>query len=315
MAVKSNKEIMQRVQKADLSLGHITAGGGVLETGFFPKFLRLVTKKAVLMQGMTVFGMQEFKRKINTVRFGSRVLKPGTPGQALSQAQRSRPDFLFPTLDTQLFKAEVLVEDEVFEDNIEMDALRNTLMQLVGDAISRDTEFVLINGDTTSTDPLLAKLDGIIKQVTSHTKDAAGARLTRDLLRDGRKTLPSEYRMDPRIMRWWVSPNVQDDFAEAIGDRATKLGDDNVEETIMPKHRSVPVMAAPEWPENLGAGDRSVAILTNPLNFNVGFHKRVEIRATEDIQAGTVILVARLRFDGRFADEDGTAKVFDVLAS
>ena len=128
------------------------------------KFIRLLIKKSMIMPSMNVYGMVEQKQKLNKIRFGSRVLKAGTVGQALPSGDRVAPDLTDDELDSQLFKCEVLIQEEVFEDNIEQAGLRNTIMQMLGEAISRDIEWVIINGDTASSDATLAKLDGLLER-------------------------------------------------------------------------------------------------------------------------------------------------------
>ena len=61
----------------------------------------------------------------------------------------------------------------MLEDSIERGELRQTIMEMMAEAISRDMEEVLINGDTLSADPFLAVMDGVLKQTTSNIVDAA----------------------------------------------------------------------------------------------------------------------------------------------
>jgi hypothetical protein len=188
-------------------------------------------------------------------------------------------------------------------------------MQLLGEAIARDTEYIMINGDTVSSDPLLAKLDGILKQVTAHTVDAAGARLSRTLLKSALKTLPHEYLYDVKALRFLTSHNAQIDYSEEVGDRATQAGDRAAFDYVEPMFKRVPVMAIPEFPEDLTPGNETEVILTDPKNFHVGFHRKIKIRVHEDYQSGAVIIVGRIRFDGKFANPDATVKIENVLAS
>lgn len=68
---------------------------------------------------------------------------------------------------------------------------------------------LLINGDTVSADPLLAVMDGILKQATSNVVDAAGTPISKTLLQSMLKTLPSEHLRDKKAMRFltrhWLS--------------------------------------------------------------------------------------------------------------
>ncbi|HMA93894.1 MAG TPA: phage major capsid protein, partial [Polyangiaceae bacterium] len=190
------------LEKADLALADLTAGGGILKPAQAQKFMRLLIKQSALMQLATVVPMASPKQQISKIKFGSRILRPGQEATALTQAQRAVPDLSQVELDAKLFKAEVRLSDEVLEDSIERGELRQTIMAMMADAIARDMEEVVINGDTLSTDPFLATLDGVLKQATSNVVDAAGVRISKELLRDLIKTLPSEYLRDKSAMRY-----------------------------------------------------------------------------------------------------------------
>jgi HK97 family phage major capsid protein len=186
--------------KADLALADLTAGGGILQPAQAQKFMRLLIKQSVLLQQCTVVPMAAPKQQFSKLKFGSRILRPGQEATAVPAAQRVKPDLSQVELDAKLFKGEVRLSDEVLEDSIERGELRQTLMEMMADAISRDMEEILVNGDTASADPFLATLDGVLKQATSNVVDAAGAPISKDVLGDLLKSLPSEHLRDKSSM-------------------------------------------------------------------------------------------------------------------
>ena len=171
MSYLDNRTILE---KADLALADLTAGGGILKPAQAQKFMRLLIKQSVLMQQATVVPMASPKQQISKIKFGSRVLRPGQEATPLGASDRAKPDLSQVELDAKLFKAEVRLSDEVLEDSIERGELRQTIMEMMAEAISRDMEDVLINGDTLSADPFLAVMDGVLKQATSNVVDAGG---------------------------------------------------------------------------------------------------------------------------------------------
>ena len=175
MTYLDNRTILE---KADLALADLTAGGGILKPAQAQKFMRLLIKQSVLMQQATVVPMASPKQQISKIKFGTRILRPGQEATALPAGQRAAPDLSQVELDAKLFKAEVRLSDEVLEDSIERGELRQTIMEMLADAIARDMEDVAINGDTASVDPFLATMDGILKQATSNVVDAAGTPIT-----------------------------------------------------------------------------------------------------------------------------------------
>lgn len=216
-------------------------------------------------------------------------------------------------LDAKLFKAEVRLSDEVLEDSIERGELRQTIMEMMAEAISRDMEEVLINGDTLSADPFLAVMDGVLKQATSNIVDAAAAPIAKDLLRDMLKTLPSEHLRDKKAMRFMTSVDADLDYRNTLADRATVAGDRLLEGDTPVLYSGVPLQPIPLFPENLGAGsDQTVILLCNPKNIHVGIWRNIRVESARDISEGTLKIVATLRFDVKFAEEPGVAKAINV---
>lgn len=310
MGYLSNRTILE---KADLALADLTAGGGILKPAQAQKFMRLLIKESVLMKLATVIPMGSPKQQISKIKFGSRILRPGQETTALPLADRAKPDLSSVELDAQLFKAEVRLSDEVLEDSIERGELRQTIMEMMAEAISRDMEEILINGDTVSADPFLAVMDGILKQATSNVVDAAGTPISKTLLQSMLKTLPSEHLRDKKAMRFLTSVDADLDYRNTLADRATVAGDRLLESDTPVLHGGVPVQPIPLFPENLGATtDQTAVVLCNPKNVHVGIWRQIRLEADRDISEGTLKIVATLRFDVKFAEEPGVAKAINV---
>ncbi len=310
MSYTSNRTLLE---KADLALADLTAGGGVLLPAQAQKFMRLLIKQSVLMQMATVVPMASPKHQIAKIKFGSRILRRGSEATALPVADRSRPDMSYLELDAQLVKAEVHLSDEVLEDNIERGELRQTILEMIAEAAGRDMEEVIINGDTASADPFLATLDGLLKQATSHIVDAGGVALSKNFLRDLLKSLPNEYLRDKKQMAFLTSVDAELDYRNSLADRATVGGDRFIEEDAPALYSGVPVKPVPLFPENLGpGGNRTVALLCNPKNVHVGIWRQIRLESFRDVSAGVLRVVATMRFDARFAEEAGVAKLINI---
>ena len=310
MSYMSNRTILE---KADLALADLTAGGGILKPAQAQKFMRLLIKESVLMKLATVVPMASPKQQISKIKFGSRILRPGAEGTALGAGDRVKPDLSQVELDAKLFKAEVRLSDETLEDSIERGQLRQTIMEMMAEAISRDMEEVLVNGDTGSADPFLAVMDGVLVQATSNVVDAASTPIAKDLLRDMLKTLPSEHLRDKKAMRFLTSVDADLDYRNTLAERATAVGDKFLEGDTPVLYSGVPVQPIPLFPENLGVGnDQTVILLCNPKNIHVGIWRQIRIESARDISEGTLKIVATLRFDVKYAEEPGTCKSTNV---
>jgi hypothetical protein len=310
MSYTSNRSLLE---KADLALADLTGGGGVLLPAQAQKFMRLLIKQSVLMSMATVVPMPAPTYQVSKIKFGSRILRAGKEATALSAADRAKPDLSFLELDAQLFKAEVYLSDEVLEDNIERGEFRQTILEMIAEAAGRDMEEVIINGDKTATDPFLATLDGLLKQAKSHVVDAAGVTLTKDLLRDMLRSLPSEYLRDKKAMAFLTSVDAELGYRNSLAERATVGGDKFLETDAPVLYSGVPITPVPLLPENLGStSDRTVALLTNPKNIHVGIWRQIRLESFRDVSAGVLRVVATMRFDTKYADELGVSKLINL---
>ena len=310
MSYLDNRTILE---KADIALSDLTTGGGLLKPAQAKKFMRLIIKDSVLMQRVTVVPMAAPKQQISKIKFGSRILRPGAEATALTSTNRVKPDLSQMELDAKLFKAEVRLSDEVLEDSIERGELRQTIMEMMAEAISRDMEEVIVKGDTASTDTFLAVLNGVLKQSTSNVVDGGSKKISKDLLKDLLKAMPSEHLRDKKAMRFFTSVDADLDYRGVLAERATAVGDKFLEGDTPVLYSGVPLSPVPLFPENLGtSNDETNILLCNPRNIHVGIWRQIRIESAREISEGVLKIVATLRFDVKFADESATAKATKV---
>jgi hypothetical protein len=301
------------LEKADLALADLTTGGGLLQPAQAQKFIRILIDESVILKQGTVVPMKSPKQLIEKIRFGGRILRAGSESAALPAADRSKPDLSQVELDAQLFKAEVRLNNEVLEDSIERGQLRQTIMQLMAEAISRDIDEVIIRGDTTSPDPFLAKLNGILKQATSNIVDAQNQSTNKGIFRDMLKSMPSAFLRNKREMRFFTSVDSEIDYRDSLAERATVVGDKFLEQDEPVAYSGVPVVDVPLFPENLGAGNNATNILlTDPKNINIGIWRNIRVETDKLVSEGVLIIVATLRFDVKYAEETAVVKAINV---
>lgn len=301
------------LEKADLALADLTTGGGLLQPAQAQKFIRILIDESVILKQGTVVPMKSPKQLIEKIRFAGRILRAGAESAALPAGDRTKPDLSLVELDAQLFKAEVRLNNEVLEDSIERGQLRQTIMQLMAEAISRDIDEVIIRGDTASADPFLAKLNGILKQTTSNVVDAQNQTMNKGVLRDMLKSMPSPFLRNKREMRFFTSVDATIDYRDSLAERATAMGDKALEDEADVSYSGVPVMEVPLFPENLGlSGNLTNAILTDPKNVNIGIWRNIRVETDKLVSEGVLIIVATLRFDVRFAEETAVVKALNI---
>lgn len=301
------------LEKADLALSDLTTGGGMLQPAQAQKFLRILINEAVILKQSTVVPMRSPKQLIEKIRFANRILRSGSEAVALPVGDRALPNLGKVELDAQLFKAEVRLNNEVLEDSIERGQLRQTIMQLMAEAIARDVDEVIIQGDITSPDPFLAKLDGILKQSTSNIVDAQNQTTNKTVFRDMLKTMPHPFLRNKKELRFFASVNSEIDYKDSLADRATIGGDKFSEEDVPAAYSGVPVLHVPMFPENLGPGTNATdIILTDPKNINVGIWRNIRVEVDKIVWEGVLVIVATLRFDVKYAEETAVVKAVNV---
>jgi len=310
--MEENRDI---IRKADFLLAQL-APGGILEPGQRDRFIRLSIDRSVILPMMTRVDMTSPKELREKIRYGSRALVAGTEATALPVALRSRPDTDKVELDAQLAKAETRVSFEALEDSIERGNFEQTVRDTLAERISLDLEDLAMNGDTTlTTDPLLKLLDGFRKQATTNTVNAGGATLSRTVLKNTLKTMPSEFRRDKRALRYMTADEAAIDYHESLGDRMTELGDKHVVEEQVAPFMTSPVVDVPVFPTDLGGSNNETDMLfTDPANMLFGVWKEVRFDTDRDIQAGVYIIVVRMRVDFKFAHEPAVVKTSAIRA-
>lgn len=302
------------LQKADLALSDLLADGGLLVPEQAKRFMRILIRRAVVMQMATVEPMKAPEKELDKIRFAQRILRAGKSGVALGVDERSKPDLGKVTLQAKLFKAEVRLNNEVLEDSIEQGNLKNTVMQEIAKAVARDMEDVLINGDTTSASPFYASFDGILRQAVTNIVDAGGAKLSKFIFRDLQKATPNEFLVNKRDMRYLTSVDAEIDYRDSLSDRATPFGDSQFTQNATVGYTGIPVEPVPLFPEDLGGGNDTTNVLfLDPKNIHVGIHREIRLETDKDISSGEVIIVVTLRFDVKYAEETAVAKAINVL--
>lgn len=302
--------------KADLALSDLTASGGLLQPAQAQKFIRVLIDQSVLLPMATVVPMKAQIQLVEKIRFAGRVLHAGSEATALPVAARAKPTLGKVQLTAQLFKGEIRLDNEVLEDNIERGQLRNTIMQMMAEAISRDLDEVIIKGDTASTDPFLAKIDGVLKQATSNVVDAQLQTTNKSIFRDMLKTMPTPFLRNKKALKFFTSTDSEIDYRDSISDRTGILADKVLTEDEHVGYSGVEVIPVPLFPENLGVGSNCTnMLLVDPKNINVGIWREIRIETDKLVSEGVLIVVATLRMDTKFAEETACVKATNVKVS
>lgn len=130
--------------------------------------------------------------------------------------------------------------------------------------------------------------------------------------------LPTKYEQIFRgDMRFYVAPKVQSIFVEALGARATLLGDQAILGTQPLAYARIPIVATPGIPltmETYQSGDTTkdnfdasngattFALYTSPKNLVIGMQRDIRIEMQRDAVNGKTYVVYTIRFDAVVED-------------
>jgi len=308
----SNETVLR---KAEIAVGDMTDHGGILLPAQAKQFMHMLAKESVLLSRVTMVPMKAPKQQYTKIKMADRVLRAGREAVALHPDDYAKPSFAEIELDAKLFKAETHITYETLEDNIEGGTFQQTIMQMMAEAIARDQEDLIINGDTKSADPFLKTMDGLLVQSRRHVIDAQGKAINKDLLSNLLKILPAEQKRNKNKMCFLTGINAEQDYRSTLAERATAVGDKFLEGGTPIMAFGLPIMSVPLFPENLGAHqDQTHVLLCDPKNVFVGIWRQIRVKTAEDISKGTVKVVTTMRFDVVLSEPEATAQGVNVSA-
>lgn len=308
-AINTNMELMQ---KADLALSDLSSGG-LLTEGQAKKFFQQVIEEATFLKYARVVPMKSYTDNIDKINITGRVLKNVGAGTGLAVADRTVPTLGQVQVVAKPYKAEIRLNDDILEDNIEQKRLSNTVQSRMSKAISRDLEELAFEGDTTSTNLFLKSQEGLLRLVTSNTVDAGSDAITFTDFEDAMSAMPHKYKKDRAKMRWITGHKVEERFRADVGTRATALGDRALFEYIPLTPMGPMILPSAMFPEDISS-TLTACVLMDPKNFVVGMWRDVKMEMGRDVSAGETIFTYSLRAGFQLEEEDATVEIYNVLA-
>lgn len=309
-----------------LTSADLSANGGLLSPQQAAQFIRVAIDSTVLAREGRIETSDSTKFEVPRLAFTGRILRRGVEaervGTTAAYGDKEKPVTGLVTLSTNLFKGEVPVSDEFFEDNIERARAANTLMEMIAQRVGADIEEIGIKSDTArdpgGADPndaetnLFDLTDGIIKQAqtdapASQVVDMSAVTEYTELFAKMIEALPSRYRRDYNSLRFYVPVKHSDGYVAELAARGTSLGDASTVDRQNLRFRGIPVVEVPVMTGTSQVNGSNVnydtfAILANPRNLIWGFHRRVRVERFRDPREGVTSFLPTVRFDVKWAD-------------
>lgn len=317
------------LRKADLAIADLQSNGGELNPEQGASFIRKLIKQPTLIRQCRVVEMTASQRKINKIGFGSRILRKAQSAVALTQAQRSKPTTEQVELNTKEQIAEVRIPYDVMEDNIERASaanneasnqgpggLRQTIIDLIAERAALDLEELALLGDVDYTSgnaddqAFLSQLDGWLKNAYTNggVVDAGGSTITKDVFKNGLKTLPSQYQRNKPALKHFVSVNNETEYRDTLADRATSLGDQMTQGTSPTWAYGSPVLPVAMMPEDKG-------LFTDPMNLIFGIQRQVSMEFDKDITSRVYVIVLTTRIDFQIEEAEAIVEYVNIASA
>lgn len=290
----SNQEI---VKKADIALSDL-ATAGRLSVDQTDRFIRTLIDQPTLLNSVRTVAMGTPEMKINKIGFGSRILRPAVSATPLDASDRVKPDLGSVTLNTKEVIAEVRIPYDVIEDNIERGNIavsaesgaggfHQTIVDMIAERAALDLEELAIRGDTASGDAYLALQNGYLKLASANVVNVAGA-FSKDAVKAAIKATPDKYLRNRAAMQHFVSVDNETEMRDAYANRATALGDSQIQGNLPLYVFGSQVKGVPLMPGANG-------LFTNPLNLIFGIQRNIQIEYDKDITSRVFIIVLTAR--------------------
>lgn len=303
----TNKELTL-TKSGDLDLTALTSGG-LLPTATQRQFFVRLTEEPTLLKEVTMKPMGSYIENLPALKFTDYVLAAGEEGVALGAGDTHVPTLTQPVLTAKLFKAKIPITREALKDNVQGGTLLNLIMDKAPGAIARDMERIIVQGDTTSLTTVLAQLNGLLAQATTNTYAGGSTKINKDQLEAMLALLANEYKQDVSRLRFYTSIQAERAWRNELAERATVGGDRYLIENAPALYGGIPIKGCAAFPV---AANLCSVLLCDPKNIVVGMWQDVELRIVEEPVAGKFWILAYVRFDVKYQDEEAVAKATSV---
>lgn len=298
----SNKAILEKAVMTSADFGG--AGEAPLSVEQVKEFIKLMQAEQVMLKDVRTVTSRAAKWEESILDFSSRMMRPGTQGSRLAEADRTKPTTGNVTISTVLLRGEVGISEEVFEDTAAAD-FDDSLAALIADRAGFDVEDLMVNGDVASPDIYLAQLDGWLKQATVEGNTLNAASLGQDyqaILHQLVITQPNRFKRSLTTEgRFYVPTIAEEKYRDILSSRGTALGDLRLEGKTDIRYQGILIKGAPTFGITAGSPDTSHFLLTDRRNLYAGFQRVITLKRFEDPREGMVFFIPTVRCDAQIA--------------
>lgn len=307
---------LQLSQKADIALSNLTNDGGLLAVEQAHTFIDMLIDQPTILGECRTVTMNAPQMEINRIGFMTRILHaanqvvstttdPYLPERRLTAPNRSQPQTNRIPLSTREVIAEVRIPYEVLEDNIERQSMEAHILRLIAERAALDLEELLIQGNVGSADPYLGLMNGALQLFNQNIVDNQGSTVDANLFNRAMKALPTRYRRNRSLMRFYPSMDIEQDYRMKLSSRGSQLGDEVLRADV-----AVPVFGVPM--RGVALMPTTNMLFTNPKNLIFGVQRNLRLESTRQIQDREVIIVLTARIAMAVEDPLAAVQVINI---
>lgn len=322
--MSSNTETLRGItdpaKRADFVLSGLSSGGEI-QPQAASKFIQLALNATPLLETCRQFEMPSKVFHVPRIVFGGRILRADTgDATGVASGKRAAPTTSEVVLTAHEYDGEVDIGYQTLEDNVEYEALENTILTTMAARIGNDIESLALGSDTdednsTLVDDGYAQQDGWLKLITSNVVNASNAAVSKALLEQARVAVALKYRQQRQgKYRFFVEEHAGNKWRESVSDRMTPGGDAALTGEELPLVGGTPVKMVGLMPVVTGSPNTSSAIFTDPQNLYVGMWKKLSIRAQDWPSEKKVRIYVRARVAFQVEQEFAASKIINLKA-
>jgi hypothetical protein len=216
-----SNELFQKV--VDTAL--VASGtGGILNPEQSNRFIDYMWDATSLGQTVRQIRMRAPVREIDKMDLGQRIARHATEG--VDDGVNASPTFTKIQLTTEKIRLDWELTSESLEDNIEEGSLEDHVARLMATQLGNDLEDLAINGDVSSSDPLISTFDGYYKRSleSAHVLDAEGDPISTTLFNRAYKALPRKYKARRNELRFFTGSGLVQDYHQSLIEQGIASG-------------------------------------------------------------------------------------------
>lgn len=285
--VKGEEEIMTTANRRMMAKSAITTAdlvaGGKLDAQRAKSFIDYSIDNTTIMKQCTVIRMTSDTYTLDEMGVNQRTIRKGVEVTA--------PTFTagITTGKRQLQVTEIILPYDIgfqfLEDNLEKQGAEDHIARLFAAQFGNDVEDLGINGDTAAgagPDQDFLTIDNgwmkIAKTETAFNKyDTNASTDYKGVVFQGMlRAMPDRWKRNKSMLKFLVSPTVEEDYRLSLADRQTALGDRQLTDAAATTYAGIEIIAVPSMAD-------TDLLLTPIKNLAYGIHER-EIRVGKQVQ-------------------------------